>query len=56
MTGSEVAQTVMGYDGLGQVITQTDTLSRKTVTQYDQLGRPLEDVFRRLTISDTVKA
>ena len=31
----------MGYDALGQVITQTDALTRRTVTQYDQLGRPL---------------
>jgi RHS repeat-associated protein len=41
LTGSEVAHTVLSYDGLGQVVTQTDALGRKTVTQYDELGRPL---------------
>ncbi len=30
-----------GYDPVGNVVTQTDTLGRKTVTEYDPLNRPV---------------
>ncbi len=33
--------TTTGYDGVGNVVTQTDTLGRLTLTRYDTLNRPV---------------